>query len=299
MLKVDLNLLSRFFVMFMIYSCAGWIVETLLVSFLFKKVVDRGFFIGPYCPIYGFGALTIIIFLKRFSFNAILLFFMTIIVCGILEYFTSWFMEKIFKARWWDYSDKKLNLNGRICLENGIAFGIMGIMVIYVFDPYITTIMANIDAEKMQGLALILWTIFIADFVISTIIIYGFRQTAEEINVQAKSDNTELMTKMVREKLNQKSFLHRRIFEAFPKVEVLKLKITEIKNKIEDATNEAKDKVSGKINDAKDKVNEKTQVIKNSKRYKKIKANLYLGKKKIKSKFKGKINIKFRNGGKE
>lgn len=73
--------------------------------------------IGPYCPIYGWGALAITILLKRYIDDWIVLLFMSIITCGILEYATSYVMEKLFHARWWDYSRRKYNINGRVCLE--------------------------------------------------------------------------------------------------------------------------------------------------------------------------------------
>lgn len=107
-----------YFMLFFIYAILGWIIETTLVSIEKRKFVNRGFLIGPYCPIYGFGGLAITILLKNYTKDPIVLFLMAVIICGTLEYFTSYIMEKIFKARWWDYSAKKYNINGRICLEN-------------------------------------------------------------------------------------------------------------------------------------------------------------------------------------
>jgi len=103
--------------LFFIYAILGWIIETTLVSIEKKKFVNRGFLIGPYCPIYGFGGLAITILLKNYTKDPIVLFLMAVIICACLEYFTSYIMEKLFKARWWDYSKKKYNINGRICLE--------------------------------------------------------------------------------------------------------------------------------------------------------------------------------------
>ena len=88
----------------MIYSIMGWIMEVTCKSIEAKKIINRGFMIGPYCPIYGWGALAITILLKRYIDDWIVLLFMSIITCGILEYATSYVMEKLFHARWWDYS---------------------------------------------------------------------------------------------------------------------------------------------------------------------------------------------------
>ena len=249
-----LNLISKYFILFMMYSFAGWIRETLWVSYCNKKIVDRGFLIGPYCPIYGFGAILIITFLKKFSFNPVLLFIMTTLICGALEYFTSWCMEKIFKARWWDYNNKKLNIKGRVCLENLIAFGTMGIIVTYFINPIFETWISFLNEEHLRGLFFILWTIFIIDFVLSTVVVYGFRKITEKINQEGQTDNTEQITKMVREQLSQESFLHRRFLEAYPRLEAIKIKMKEIKTKIGDATSDAREAVVGKVNDVKDAV---------------------------------------------
>lgn len=286
-----LNLISKYFILFMMYSFAGWVMETTWVSYCNKKIVDRGFLIGPYCPIYGFGALLIILFLNKFAFNQIILFIMTTIVCGFLEYFVSWNMEIIFRARWWDYSNRKFNINGRICLRNLIAFGIMGVAVTYFINPYFENWLKDLNEENLHGLALILWTIFIIDFVLSTIVIYGFRKTTEKVNKEERMDNTEQITEMVRNELSEKSFLHRRFLEAYPKLEAIKIKMKKIKSKIEDATIDARDVVVEKVNDMKDVVSERTEEIKNNieKGTRKAKLKIDIGKKHLVQTFKGKI----------
>ena len=288
---MNTEIVSKYFILFIIYSFAGWVMETLWVSWCDKRLVDRGFLIGPYCPIYGFGALFIILLLNRFAYNPVLLFFMTTVLCGILEYFASWCMEKIFKARWWDYSNKKFNLNGRICLRNLIAFGVMGLMVTYLINPYVQIWIDYLNDNQLRAIAFCLWTIFIMDFVVSTIVVYGFRKVTEKVNREKITDNTEQITKMVRELLSHRSIFHRRFINAYPKIEAIKIKIKEIKNKIEDVTNDARDIVIDKVNDAKDVMTEKTTEIKNTieKGTRKAKLKIYLGKKQLKETFKGNI----------
>ena len=289
---MNLELISKYFLVFIIYSFSGWVMETLWVSWCNKRLVDRGFLIGPYCPIYGFGALLIVLFLGKLSFSPILVFLMTVFVCGALEYFASWIMEKIFKARWWDYSNVKFNLNGRICLKNLIAFGVMGLAVIYIINPNLEIwIDYFINKENLRVFAFVLWTVFIMDFVVSTIVVYGFRRVTEKVNAERIGDNTEQITNMVRKLLSEKSFFHRRFIEAYPKLEAIKIKMKEIKIKIEDVTNDAKDAVIEKMNDAKDIVAEKTEIIRNSieKNTKKVRLKIYIGKKHLRKTFKGKI----------
>jgi len=296
-----LNIISKYFILFMMYSFAGWLMETSWVSYSNKKIVDRGFLIGPYCPIYGFGAILIVLLLNRFSFNPVVLFLATMIVCGALEYFTSWYMEKVFKARWWDYSDRKININGRICLRNLIAFGVMGLVVIYFINPHFEKWIGYLNEEYLRGLFFILWTIFIIDFVLSTIVVYGFRTITEKVNKEGMADNTEQITKMVREQLAKKSFFHKRFLDAYPKLEAIRIKMKEIKAKIEDATNDAREAVAGKvndmkdivtdkINDAKEAVTEKTEIIRTNieEGTRKAKIRLYIGKKHITETFRRK-----------
>ena len=118
-----------YFLLFLTYSCLGWIMEVIVTYPDTKKFVNRGFLIGPYCPIYGYCSIAMILLLNNVKSN-ILLFLLCIIVCSIGEYATSYIMEKMFHARWWDYSKHKFNLNGRICLSNCLAFGVLGFLLI-------------------------------------------------------------------------------------------------------------------------------------------------------------------------
>ncbi len=110
------------FLLFSIYSFLGWLMEVVNTLRVEKKFVNRGFLVGPFCPIYGFGVLLMTIMLKKYQNDIVATFIFSILICGILEYFTSFFLEKIFHARWWDYSNRKFNINGRICLENLFIF---------------------------------------------------------------------------------------------------------------------------------------------------------------------------------
>lgn len=288
-----MQLLQEYFLLFVLYSFLGWCMETTLVSVQSKRFVDRGFLIGPCCPIYGFGALFIVLALGNFAYNPVILFVMSVISCGVLEYMTSWIMEVIFKARWWDYSNRKFNINGRICLENLLAFGVLGIMVNYIFNPFLMNLIYKLKNTQLLIISAIIAIIFIVDSIISFIVIFGFRKVTKTVNTQRKEDNTEQITSMVRQLFAEKSFFHRRFINAYPKLEAIKTKIKKIKIKIEDVTSDAKDvmvektgeiksKIEEATNDAKDAINEKIE-----RGTRKARVNLYLGKKQFK-KFKGK-----------
>lgn len=115
--------LSTTFLYFFTYSFIGWLYESFITSVGSRRIVNRGFLNGPYCPIYGFGAL-LFVWLTSFTINPLALFFLGGTLACILEYLTSFAMEKMFRARWWDYSDRFLNLNGRICLAGFVIFGL-------------------------------------------------------------------------------------------------------------------------------------------------------------------------------
>jgi len=160
---------------FLIYSFLGWIMESIYCFIVDKKFVNRGFLIGPVCPIYGVGCMFIILFLDKYREDSIVLFCMAVIICSILEYFTSYIMEKIFKTRWWDYSQKKYNLNGRICLDNIIAFGVLGLVLTYFIHPFVKDILLIIDPLLLKVISSILLILFLVDVSVSTKIIYRIK----------------------------------------------------------------------------------------------------------------------------
>lgn len=201
----------KYFLIFMIYAFLGWSMEMVVCNIKSKKLVNRGFLVGPYCPIYGYGCLLIIILLKKYSDDPLALFIMASLICSILEYFTSYIMEKVFKARWWDYSKKKFNLNGRICLQNLVAFGILGLFIFYVVHPAVLKMLNLMSVSTMSVISQILFIIFIIDNIVSFKIISGFKNEAKTI----RKDSTEEITKRVREKLLKKGWLYKRLVKSF------------------------------------------------------------------------------------
>ena len=116
---------------FAAYCFLGWVWESVYRSIRSRKLVNSGFLTGPYIPIYGFGAL-LYIFLMHFTLEPVVLFFVGGILACILEYITSWLLEKIFHARWWDYSDNFMNINGRVCLIGFFAFAAFAVILPYI-----------------------------------------------------------------------------------------------------------------------------------------------------------------------
>ncbi len=209
--------LKTWFLLFMIYAFIGWIIEEIVNLVTYKKIINRGFLIGPYCPIYGYGSVFIIFFLHSYTKEPIVLFVMAMFICSILEYTTSYIMEKIFKARWWDYSNYKFNINGRICLETMVPFGIGGCAILYIANPCIINFLSCIPSMMKTILAIILFLIFVIDNLVSFKVILNFKKVASTI----RKDSTEEISKKVRAVLSSKSILGKRLMNAFPDVQAL------------------------------------------------------------------------------
>lgn len=129
--------LDKLIIYFFVYCVCGYICEVVYCSVPAKRFVNRGFLYGPYLPVYGFGAVSVLLALDPFFKQPYLVFIFGIIVTSILEYFTSWMLEKFFKTKLWDYSKHKFNINGRVCLLNSTLFGLLCLVVVYVIQPFI------------------------------------------------------------------------------------------------------------------------------------------------------------------
>ncbi|WP_346961821.1 putative ABC transporter permease [Clostridium sp.] len=116
------DIFSVLFMYWIIYSLLGWVVETIYCSVIDGYFVGRGFLNGPLCPIYGFGELFLLLLLNQYSDNIAIVLILSMIYTTIIEYITSFIMEKLFKMRWWDYSEHKFNIGGRVCLKNSFLF---------------------------------------------------------------------------------------------------------------------------------------------------------------------------------
>lgn len=121
---------------FIIYSFLGWCLESIYKTILNKKPINSGFLYGPFCPMYGIGAI-MMISLGNLSRNVIIIFIMSFTVFTVWEYIVAIVLEKLFKTKYWDYSNIKFNIHGRICLKNSIYWGILGVFLIFVIHPLI------------------------------------------------------------------------------------------------------------------------------------------------------------------
>ncbi len=211
---------TTYFLLFIIYSFLGWLMEVICKLFELKRFVNRGFLIGPICPIYGYGVIGILLLIGTDTKDFLGVFLKSILICSVLEYFTSYIMEKLFKARWWDYSKRKFNINGRICLETMIPFGILGTSIVYFINPFFMKLVNMISPKVRLILTIILLVIYIIDNAVSFNIMNKIKG---EIKKHHK-DNTEAIKKKVSEWLENNTILYRHIKDSYPKFKILKKK---------------------------------------------------------------------------
>lgn len=203
------------YILFWFCSFLGWLTEVFVFIVCDKKLVNRGFLIGPYCPLYGCGAL-IMLSISRYEDNLIVFFILAMVLCSVLEYLTSFLMESLFQIRWWDYSNDSFNINGRICLRNAIAFGALGVLFIKVIYPWYSSLIKLTDYKMLFIITLIILVITIIDILISFNAMSKIRSIIDKnIDKLKNKDATEDVNKMVNKKLIWGNFLQKRLIDTY------------------------------------------------------------------------------------
>ena len=165
-LNIDYNKdygVTTYIMFFFTFAMMGWLWEVFLSLLTTGHFVNRGTLFGPWLPIYGFGIVLILLVLKPFRKEPIKLFIFTVILCGILEYSTAWYLETFKHMKWWDYTGYFLNLHGRICFEGLLVFGFGGAMITYFAAPLLNNVYVKIMPKMRIVLCVILLTLFGAD----------------------------------------------------------------------------------------------------------------------------------------
>lgn len=243
---------------------------------LSKKLINRGFLNGPFCPIYGVGALLIVKLLSPFSDNLVILFFASLLLTSLLEYLTGFAMEKLFHAKWWDYSHRRFNIQGRVCLGNALIFGVMGVVVMRLVHPFVMRLIQMIPSFLAPFLAAGLAVYFVGDTVVTirTILdlnkkVAELQKVLDEIREKSRAVLEEKKRSVEQaiesrleadgkpyaeylEKLRQKQaalernskLLHRRLMKAFPTMKSLRANefLARLREALEKRRNERKAK---------------------------------------------------------
>ena len=193
---------------FIFYSFLGWLLESVYKSIYEKRIVNSGFLYGPFCPIYGFGAIIMYLFLSIFSSNPVITFCLAFIVLSIWEYLVGIFLEKVFHRKYWDYSERKFNIQGRICILNSLFWGILGVLFIDVIHPFITRLLDDINSEIIEYAVIIISTGLLIDMIISIKNNFSIAidiKRVEEINnnIKDKIEEIKLKGKNVEQSLQE------------------------------------------------------------------------------------------------
>ena len=165
---------------FIIYSFLGWCLESIYKTIISKKPINSGFLYGPFCSMYGIGAI-MMLGLSTLSHNIIVIFILSFFVFSIWEYIVAVFLEKCFKTKYWDYSNLKCNIQGRVCLKNSIYWGILGVALIFIIQPLIEKLTSYIPEQILIYVEIILTIAILVDTIITIFKIMVVDKRIEEL----------------------------------------------------------------------------------------------------------------------
>ena len=269
------------FLIFILFSFIGWISEVIYVGVTSAhKFVNRGFLHGPLCPVYGFGGVVILMLPPSLYATWIPLFFASMILCTIVEYFVSWLMEKLFHTRWWDYSHYKIQLNGRICLLNSILFGFLGVVVIHFVYPLMIDLLNSLGQKVINVSGVIILTVLSVDIFFTVRKLVDFANVMKKLKELGETLNShygqeewfkkgsfiDMINSVIERADNRKEEFNQKILEKIDKVQNLRLPSVELfikkfpsikSTKYKDELNMIKEKIHQKIEAAKKKDKQK------------------------------------------
>lgn len=210
------------FLIFFFCSFIGYFLEVFWVYLGSKKLVNRGFLCGPVIPIYGVGAVLILFCLFRYYDDPIVVFVFGVIITSSLEYFVSFLMEKLFHNKWWDYSSVPYNLNGRICLRNSLAFGVLALIIVYLVAPLFVMFFGLFSFKVWKIIALILFIFTVLDTIYSIYVAYNLRNRiiiVEELKNEKLAKLPMIFDKKLKELTEGIKGFPNRLLKAFPDLE--------------------------------------------------------------------------------
>ncbi|MCD8129911.1 MAG: putative ABC transporter permease [Lachnospiraceae bacterium] len=155
-------------VIFFLFSFAGWLWEGVFVGVRYGMFINRGFLHGPWLPIYGTGGLLMVTLLRDWKHRPYVVYLGSVVLCAIVEYVTGFFLETFYHQRWWDYSNFPLNLQGRICPQDTMFFGVFGMFAVYYAAPYLLGKMRRQSHLRIL-VCVILTMVFTMDLMLSLI----------------------------------------------------------------------------------------------------------------------------------
>ncbi len=166
--KKLLNKILSYIFLFFAFSLVGYIWEVGLKLVQTGSLVNSGSLHGPWLPIYGMGGIAVLVLLKKFKKKPVRVFVWSLIVCTVIEYLCSCYLEFTQGVRYWDYSNYFININGRICLEGAIIFGLAGCLTMYVVEPFFINVFKKLPQKFSVVICILLIFLFTADIIITS-----------------------------------------------------------------------------------------------------------------------------------
>ncbi len=190
--------LTEYVMIFYVYSILGWCMEVVYMGFREKKLTNRGFLLGPFCPIYGIGLTAITMLFQSSRDHFLYVFFSIIILCSLLEYTASYLLERLFHTHWWDYHDMKFNIHGRICLETMLPFGILGSFALYRINPFLLEVFRRVPPAFSGKLIIGLIFLTLTDLIISVQVLHNLTLP------NGNADHTAEISRRVRDAISKR-----------------------------------------------------------------------------------------------
>ena len=212
------------FFYFVVYSFLGWVCETCFCSVAARRFINRGFLNGPFCPIYGTGAVLVLLLFTRYRDDLLALGVLSTVVTSIVEYVTSYLLEKLFHLQLWDYSARWANLNGRVCLRNSLLFGVMSVLMVRVIHPHVEAFFALWPPAALAAACGVLIAYFLADVAVTVMSVLQINRKAHTRQLQLEAlaaaresyKKAKAKAKAAGAAVPKLHRLHRRIVAAFP-----------------------------------------------------------------------------------
>lgn len=207
-------MINNYVINFVIYSFLGWILEEIFAAFKYGKFINRGFMNGPLCPVYGFSMIIVISNLRDLAEYPIIQFIEAVIIVTVMEYITGALMLRITGKRLWDYSNKKVNLNGYICLEYSVLWGTCAVIVFWLVHPFLYIASQLIPLSVKNVIVIVCCVLFLCDLVVTIGAVFKWR----------KKEN---VPKNVAERLSEAKYklgesifskIQRRMYRSFPEL---------------------------------------------------------------------------------
>lgn len=242
---------------FYIYSIFGWCIETTIVSVKNRKFVNRGFLNGAFLPIYGFGAISVLIVTVGIDNNIVLVYLLGAISATVLEYVAGTIMEAVFRIKYWDYSYRKLQFQGKICLVSTLFWGVLSVFLTYIVHEPIANIVCSFPDVYIYVAVIVIGVLLLIDIYYSARSAFELRATLEKLEV-VREELDKLQEQLVKVKENAKEQMN-------GVKDYIYLQMAEIKENAKEQINETKDKIENIITEKTEKILEKMSSLQSEK----------------------------------